>query len=169
MEIASRIGLKLDQAGLEVDVRPAERVQDLSPYQAVVIGSAVYLGQWRREAADFLEAHETGLRERLVWLFSSGPTGKGDPVELMNGWRFPEALLPLAERIRPMNIAFFGGRLNFAYLNLAEKLIIKGIRAPFGDFRDWAKIDAWAGSIAAALQRRRETELPEGIGASGAS
>jgi menaquinone-dependent protoporphyrinogen oxidase len=37
-------------------------------------------------------------------------------------------------------------------LNLAEKLIVKALKAPAGDFRDWEAITAWAAAIAAALK-----------------
>ncbi|HKZ83736.1 MAG TPA: flavodoxin domain-containing protein [Anaerolineae bacterium] len=136
-EIAEKIGQVLRQAGLRADVLPADRVSDVTPYQAVVFGSAVYAGQWRQEAATFLEASEKTLAERPVWLFSSGPTGEGDPVELMKGFRFPEALQPIADHIRPRDIAFFHGALDMKELSLPERLIVKGIKAPLGDFRDW--------------------------------
>jgi menaquinone-dependent protoporphyrinogen oxidase len=44
-EIAEKIGQVLHQAGLRTDVLPADRVSDLTPYNAVVLGSAVYVGQ----------------------------------------------------------------------------------------------------------------------------
>ena len=84
-EIAEKIGQALRGAGLSADVLPADRVSDLTPYQAVVLGSAVYIGQWRKEAVKFLKANETVLAEKPVWLFSSGPSGEGDPVELGQG------------------------------------------------------------------------------------
>lgn len=151
-EIAERVGRALQEAGLEVEVRPVEQVDDPTPYGAVVLGSAVYVGQWRKEAAAFLQENEQALAEMPVWLFSSGPTGEGDPVELMKGWRFPEALQPVADRIRPRDIAFFGGELDPKKLNLPEKLIVKGLKAPLGDYRDWQAIDSWAAGIAAALR-----------------
>lgn len=150
--IAERIGEVLRGAGLEADVMPAGQVSDLSPYAAVVLGSAVYAGSWRKEAATFLQTNERALAERRVWLFSSGPTGTGDPVALMNGWRFPSALQPLADRIRPRDIAFFHGAIDPQRLNLAEKLLVKGIKAPVGDYRDWNAITAWAAGIAAAVK-----------------
>ena len=152
-EIAEKISQVLRQAGLHVDVLPADRVGDLSPYRAVVLGSAVYAGQWRKEAAMFLEANEKQLTDRPVWLFSSGPTGEGDPVQLMKGFRFPEAQQPIADRIRPRDIAFFHGVLDMKELSLAEKLIVKGIKAPVGDFRDWDAINSWATAIADALKK----------------
>jgi menaquinone-dependent protoporphyrinogen oxidase len=151
-EIAERVGDVLEEAGFSADVRPVDQVRDLTPFSAVVLGSAVYAGQWRKEAAVFLEANERPLAERPVWLFSSGPTGEGDPVELMKGWRFPEAQQPVADRIRPRDIAFFGGEIDMDKVNFPEKLIIKGLKAPVGDFRDWKKIETWAAAIADALK-----------------
>jgi menaquinone-dependent protoporphyrinogen oxidase len=152
-EIAERIGQVLRQAGLRTDVLPADRVSDLSPYRAIVLGSAVYMGQWRKEAVTFLEANEKRLAEGPVWLFSSGPTGEGDPVQLMKGWRFPEAQQPIADRIQARDIALFHGVLEMKKLSLAEKLVIKGIKAPVGDFRDWDAITSWATAIADELDR----------------
>lgn len=151
-EIAERIGATLQEAGIAADVLPAGEVGDLSPYGAVVLGSAVYAGQWRKEAAGFLQANEQALAERPVWFFSSGPTTDGDPVEAMNGWRFPEALQPIADRIGPREIVSFSGDLDMKKLNLGEKLIIKAMKAPTGDFRNWESIEAWAKGIAATLQ-----------------
>jgi menaquinone-dependent protoporphyrinogen oxidase len=151
-EIAERIGQALRQAGLQVDVIDAEQAGDPANYNAVVLGSAVYAGSWRKEAAAWLETHEAALAGRPTWLFSSGPTGEGDAVELMKGWRFPEALQPVADRIQPRDIAFFHGEIDTSKLNLGEKLLVKGIKAPTGDFRDWDAIEGWAGGIAQALQ-----------------
>jgi menaquinone-dependent protoporphyrinogen IX oxidase len=43
--IAEKIGQVLRQAGLLTDVLPVDRVSDLTPYEAVVLGSAVYIGK----------------------------------------------------------------------------------------------------------------------------
>lgn len=154
-EIAKRIGRVLSNAGLEVEVCDIEEVQTLDPFQGVVLGSAVYAGNWRKEAAEFLQENEKALAQRLVWLFSSGPTGEGDPVELMQGWRFPEALQPIAEKIEPRQIAFFHGELDMENLNLPEKLIVKAIKAPTGDYRDWTAIEAWAGEIVETIEKSK--------------
>ena len=151
-EIAEKIGAVLREAGLGVDVLPVARVGDLSPYRAVVLGSAVYIFRWRKEAVAFLKANEKALAERPVWLFSSGPTGTGDAVELTQGRRLPDELKPIAERIKPRDIAVFHGLANAQRLNFLEKFMLKNVKVPLGDFRDWASITAWAASIAAALK-----------------
>ena len=152
-EIAQKIGDVIRQEGINVNLSPVEQVREVSSYQGVVLGSAVYAGQWRKEAAEFLELHEQVLAERPVWLFSSGPTGEGDPVELMEGWSFPEPLLPLANRIQPRDITFFHGVLDPDKLGFAEKLIVKGLKTPTGDYRDWKWITSWAKGIAIDLIR----------------
>ena len=155
-EIAEKIGEVLRQASLQVDVIDAERAGNVESYDEVVLGSAVYAGSWRKEAVAFLEANEAELAKRPTWLFSSGPTGEGDPVELMKGWRFPEAQQPIADRIKPRDIAFFAGEIDTKKLNLAEKVLVKGIKAPVGDFRDWDAIETWAATIAATVQKDRD-------------
>jgi menaquinone-dependent protoporphyrinogen oxidase len=83
-EIANAIGETLRQSdALEVDVRSVDSVKDIALYDAVVLGSAVYVGRWQGEAADFLKQHEKELAQRPLWLFSSGPTGEGDPKALL--------------------------------------------------------------------------------------
>jgi len=153
-EIAEKIGQVLRQAGLQAEVLPVKRVSDLTSYQAVVLGSAVYIGQWRKEVRKFLKTNEKLLAERPVWLFSSGPTGKGDPVQLTKGWRFPKAQRPIIDRIRPRDIALFHGMLDTKKLNFLGRWMIKNVKAPVGDFRDWDAIAAWAAAIVVALQKQ---------------
>jgi menaquinone-dependent protoporphyrinogen oxidase len=147
-EIAEKIGDVLRQSGLDVVVLPADVAGDIEMYSAVVLGSGVYAGHWLKQAAAFLEDNESALWERPVWLFSSGPTGEGDPVEVLDGWRFPDNLRPIAERIKPRDMAVFGGKIDVSALHLGDKLIIKAVKAKTGDFRDWRAIEAWAGRIA---------------------
>lgn len=150
-EIAERIGQTLRRAGLEVDVAEITPTLNPMPYTAVVVGSAVYTGVWLKPAVEFLQGFSEALSRRPVWLFSSGPTGEGDPVTLLKGWRVPEGQRRLIERIQPRDVAVFHGNINPDRLNLTEKMLINVIKAPTGDFRNWAAIEAWAGGIAAAL------------------
>jgi menaquinone-dependent protoporphyrinogen oxidase len=101
----------------------------------------------------FLETNEKELSERPVWLFSSGPTGEGDLEELLKGWHFPEALQPIADRIQPRGITVFHGALDPKKLNFIERWMIRNVKAPIGDFRDWDAITSWATMIADTLKK----------------
>ena len=151
-EIAEKIGEVLRQTGLPTDVLTADRVGDLGLYKAVVLGSAVYMGQWRKEASKFLTANEAALAQKPMWLFSSGPTGEGDPLELVQGWRLPGKLQPIADRIGARDVAVFQGAVDANKLNFLEKWILKNVKSPAGDFRNWEAIAAWAATIAEELQ-----------------
>lgn len=152
-EIAQKIGEVLTSSGRETDVLPVQRVSDLSPYQAVILGSAVYMFHWRKEAIKFLEKNEKALAERAVWLFSSGPLEEGDPVTALKGWRFPPKQQALADRIRPREIAVFHGDAHLNKLNPIEKWMMEKFEGQDKDFRDWEAITRWATSIAETLEK----------------
>ena len=151
-EIAEKIGEVLQEKGLSADVVPVKQVKDLAPYSAVILGSAVYIGHWRKEAVKFLEKNEKALAARDVWIFSSGPTDEGDPVELVEGWKLPEKLKPIADRIQPHDIAVFHGVLDLDTLNFIERTMLSKMDVPVGDFRDWEMITAWATAVAESLK-----------------
>ncbi len=145
--IAEVIGKELRKRNYEVEVRPVDQVGSLEGYDGFVIGSAVYAGSWMKPAAKFLRANQELLAGRPVWLFSSGPTGPGDPNELLDGWSFPENLAKVREKIQPKDVILFHGQLDLDKLNFAEKMIVKSIKATLGDYRDWLVIRGWARKI----------------------
>lgn len=151
-EIAQKIGEVLISSSLDTDVLPVDRTCALDRYEAVILGSAVYIGKWRKEAVKFLTSNENMLIDRPVWLFSSGPTGEGDPVELLKGWRFPVQLEQIANRIRPRDIVVFHGSVKMDKLNFIEKGMINNVKAPVGDFRNWDAIATWAEIIGEDLK-----------------
>ena len=151
-EIAAAIAGELRTAGLDVDLRDVGAVDDLGGYDAVVLGSAVYAGAWLPEARRFAERHRARLRRVPVWLFSSGPLGADDPQPHDDPDRLTATLGELAVR----DHRIFVGKLDKGGLNLGERLIARAVRAPDGDFRDWAAIRGWAGGIATALGEAAE-------------
>jgi menaquinone-dependent protoporphyrinogen oxidase len=152
-EIAAKIVETLRQCGLQADVMPVKNVRDLATYKAVVLGSAVYIAMWRKEMVKFLQENEVALSQRPLWVFSSGPLGEGDPLELLHGWRFPEAQRPLVERIKPRDIAVFHGAIDLKKMTIFEKWVLKRVKARTGDFRDWEAITRWAAGVSDELKK----------------
>jgi len=152
-EIAEKIGEGLRQAGTQGDVLPVKEVKDVTPYHGIVLGSAVYIGQWRKEAVKFCNKNEKQLVGKPVWLFSSGPAGKGDPVELLNGWRYPKKIQTFIDIIKPVDIAVFHGVVNVDKMNALERQMIKMVKSGVGDYRDWDAITAWAKGIADEVEK----------------
>jgi menaquinone-dependent protoporphyrinogen oxidase len=127
---------------------PVAEVQRLDGVDAVVLGSAVYFGAWTKEAKAFVEAHRRELSALPTWLFSSGPI---DP-EGKHGVA-DDQLEDLARAVAPREHAVFFGRVAWNELGFVERGIVKALRAPVGDFRDWEKIGAFVARIAAGLER----------------
>lgn len=151
-EIAEAIGKGLREAGVPVDVKPARQARDLAVYSAVVLGSGVYMGRWRKDAAKFLKDNELTLGRKELWFFSSGPTAEGDPVEALNGWRLPSPQQAIADRVKPRDITVFGGAVDPTKLSGFERWVLKNVKAPSGDFRDWDAIAAWTASIVSEVK-----------------
>jgi menaquinone-dependent protoporphyrinogen oxidase len=149
--IAFVIGKYLEDNGLKVDILAADKVDDIGHYDAVVLGSAIYAGRWQSEAVDFIKNRVDELLRLPVWVFSSGPTGEGDPVELVKGVLYPAALEDYMTQIQPRDITVFHGKLDKEELALWERLIVTGVKAPVGDYRNWGQIQEWAGKIVNVL------------------
>jgi len=157
-EIAERIGAVLAEVGLSVDVRRLNEVEDVSRYDAVVLGSAIYYGKWMTEAVRFVDAHAGELSERPTWLFGSGAV-TGDPPIADD----PNAIqTSLVERLVSSTHArehrLFAGKLDSSKLGLAEKLTVRMVRARDGDWRDFGAVDEWATTIAQELQHDRRPD-----------
>ena len=163
--IAERVGSELERAGLDVTVRRVADVAAVGSYDAFVIGSAAYMGQWLKEAAAFVRSNAARLRERPVWLFSSGPIGtdrideKGrDVVKASEPAEFGE----FASSVRPRDARVFFGAYDpdappIGTIERIGSLFTRwpAVRnaMPTGDFRDWEAIDGWATGIASALHQ----------------
>lgn len=146
-EIAEAIGRVLADREIDVDVTRAEGLDDVTRYDAVVLGSAVYMGNWLAPARRFVEEYGEELARRPTWLFSSGPLGspprpqEDEAVHIDRIW----------SRTSAIEHRLFGGKLDKNQLSFSERAVVHAVRAPEGDFRDWNDISAWAASIAETL------------------
>ena len=144
--IAEVIAGRLKEAGHEAEARPVQEA-DPREVEAVVLGSAIYVGSWMKEATEFAERHADALRQLPTWLFSSGPLG----VEVSDEEEQPRQLKDLTEALHPRGHRIFFGALDRSKLGFGERMMVKAVRAPEGDFRDWAAIAAWADEIVESL------------------
>jgi menaquinone-dependent protoporphyrinogen oxidase len=145
-EIAQAIATELSAQGVGAEARAIGDVATLDGYDAVVLGSAVYVGKWMGEAKDFVARHADRLRGMPVWLFSSGPLGttpkpNEDPVDAA----------PMMDATGAREHRLLVGALDRAKLGMGERVVVRAVGAPYGDFRDPATIREWARHIAAQL------------------
>ena len=149
-EVARAICGTLEAQGFDVECSDAADVRTVTPYDAVILGSAVYGGLWRRDASAMAKEHRVALRAREVWTFSVGietVVVEGQPKDEAYG---------IAESIGAREHRRFTGALDPEKLNIGERALIRALDPPLGDFRDMADVRMWAESVGAQL---RETAV----------
>lgn len=155
LDIAEAIRTELEASNLQVDLLAPERVGDVSPYDAVVIGSSVYAGRWLAPTRELIDRQLGQLIRKPVWLFSSGPTGRPPkPAQP------PADGMELTRLTNAQDHQVFEGRLDRDMLGFGERAVVGMVGAESGDFRPWAAVAAWAERIATSLTS--EPLLPAG-------
>jgi menaquinone-dependent protoporphyrinogen oxidase len=142
-EIGETIADELRTIGITAICQAVDEVDDLTAFDGIVLGSAVYMGHWLDEAVTFVADREASLSAVPVWLFSSGPlcVEGTAPVDV------PSPVRDLMRTIGAKEHRSFSGKLDKDHLRLAERLVTSVVQAPVGDFRDWATIRRWARAI----------------------
>jgi menaquinone-dependent protoporphyrinogen oxidase len=153
--IAEAIGKTLSEAGRQVDVIAIEDVKDLSPYAAVVAGSAIRGSKWLPGAVQFIQMHRSTLAHKLFAMFTVCIT-----MAMKNAEKYRSSIMgwvtPVRLMVKPLSEELFAGRLDFSKLPLNKDTL--GLRLsvalgifPRGDHRDWEAIRAWAQSLGPIL------------------
>jgi menaquinone-dependent protoporphyrinogen oxidase len=148
--VAEAIGKALANGDIQVDVRPMQEIEDLTPYRAVVAGSAIQKGRWLPEAMQFIQAHQAELAQKpfaafLVCMTLAMPNNKYR--EQVADW-----LKPVSALVRPVSEGLFAGVLDISKIpSFRDRLnfrlsVALGVWSE-GDHRDWNAIRAWAESI----------------------
>src|SRR6478736_7055908 len=110
--IAQRIADVLQSEGLEVDIAPADHAAGVGAADAVVLGSAVYMGTWQKEAVEFIKRNQVRLADVPLWFFSSGPL-PGSSMDKGHGTD------PLTDTFGPEDGPGSGGRKKIAEITAA--------------------------------------------------
>ncbi|GLY38206.1 flavodoxin [Amycolatopsis sp. NBRC 101858] len=146
--LATALGSALTDAGVgsQVEVRDAGLVHSVDGFDAVVLGSAVYLGHWLDPARKLAESFPDELRRVPVWLFSSGPVGEQKhPAEE------PVVVEDLVHRLDVRDHRLFGGKIDRHTLKFPERAVVSALRVGDADNRDWPSIRAWGREIGMSL------------------
>ena len=143
--VADAIGKELCSKDVATDVVLIKNAGNASSYQGVVIGSAIYMGNWMPEAIDFVKKNRDILRQVpvayfLVCMTLSQPAEEKRTKVLS----YMDPLLKDVPEIKPIGIGTFAGALDYKNLSWVNKKILKSKGLPEGDFRDWNAIRAWA-------------------------
>ena len=143
-EVAESIGETLRAHGLEVDVHPVGELESLTPYDAVVLGGALYMGRLHGDARRFLKRQRDALARLPVATFAMGP-GTLDETAVAGSRKQLERALARVPEVEPVSVAIFGGVVDPTTLRFPFN------HMPATDARDWEAIHAWAEEVADLL------------------
>ena len=155
--VAEAIGQALTGRGAEVDVLSMSEVRDLSPYRAVVAGSAIRGGEWLPEAMQFIRTNRAGLNQKPFAAFLVCMTlamqgavadgGKRDYRQHVSSW-----MGPVRQLVRPISEGLLAGALDIGKIPSLSDRIKFRMSVAFGvwkegDHRDWQAIQTWGESL----------------------
>lgn len=158
-EIAERIALRLQEAGLDVVAAPVG--PDLEPREAsaVILGSAIHNGRWLPEASGWARRHASVVAARPVWMFSVSSVGDEESAFpprvaalMRRGRKTPKENQELQQLLQAREHRNFAGAIDHRHWSRAGRWFMMAFRGRLGDHRNWPAIDAWAARIAAELQ-----------------
>ena len=155
--VAEAIGESIAESGAKVDVFPMREVKDLSPYQAVVAGSAINAGAWLPEAMQFIQTHRAELNQKPFAAFLVCMTLTMRNVDQYRG-HVADWLAPVRSLVRPVSEGLFAGGLDIGEIpSFSDRLkfrlsVLFGVWKE-GDHRDWNAIRAWAEGLRLLLPR----------------
>lgn len=152
-EVAAEIGRVIgSRGGYTVDVRPVEQLEGIDGYDAVIVGSGIRAGRWLPEAMRFVETYQDALRRAPVALFAVCLTMREDTEESRS--EVAAYLDPVRELVQPVDVGLFAGAMDYSSLPFILRLLMKAMKAPQGDFRDWEAITSWAVDVGETLKKQ---------------
>ncbi|MHB1477670.1 MAG: flavodoxin domain-containing protein, partial [Coriobacteriia bacterium] len=87
------------------------------------------------------------LRGKPVALFTACLTMATDPGKADEVRAYTDPLVT-ESGIEPVDVGLFAGMNEPKAFSLPERLIMKAMKAPEGDFRDYESVDAWTRGVA---------------------
>lgn len=158
VSIAEAIAETFRKKGIAVDVHPMSDVEEVSTYQAVVLGSAIRQEKWLPEAMQFIHKHQSNLENKPVAAFlvcmalaTNNATRYESGLQSARGW-----MRPVRELVNPVSEDYFAGALDLSKIKELRFRIVLSLLVmiglfPQGDHRDWDAINQWADGLPTQL------------------
>ncbi len=141
-EVAEQVAEVLRATGASVDVKPVPAVHELKGYDAVVIGSAIRMGQWLPEAVAFVQAQREPLSHIPTAYFLVSGLLRDDTPEMRA--KVLAFLDPVRQILEPASIGLFAGTIDFSRMDGLDRNIAEAVSSSEGDWRNWEAIRSWA-------------------------
>jgi menaquinone-dependent protoporphyrinogen oxidase len=156
MGVAEAIGFSLSDHGFLVEIEPMDKVTDLTPYDAIICGSAIQDRQWLPEAMAFIRNNQQVINQKPFATFTVCMT-----LSMTNREKYRPAVIewlkPVRALTKPFSEGYFAGTLEFVKIpSFPDRLkfrvsVLLGVWKA-GDHRDWDAIRVWSENLVPALE-----------------
>lgn len=154
-EVAETVAATLGAQGIDTDVRQAKEVRSLNGFDAVVVGTPLYMGALHKDVRALLDKNRAVLEQTPFALFALGPIKAGDGLD---GSR--EQLVTALAKLpvpTPASTAVFVGAYDPARLGFKDRMITALPASPLHgeiaqDDRDWQAVRDWSEDLARQLR-----------------
>jgi menaquinone-dependent protoporphyrinogen oxidase len=153
---------------LRVDAR-IESIDDISPYDLIIVGSGMQMGKWTAEPEDFLEEFQEELAHKQVAIFVSSAVqalleheGKTEEIQANRKAYLEDKAAKY--HLQPLSMTIFGGVWDYNKMNFLARIALasfkprieaagfREIQPGLYDTRDWEAIRSWAKELAARIR-----------------
>lgn len=148
--VARQIGTTLSERGATVEVVAATAAPVPAGYDAVIVGSGVRAGNWHGPVKSWVTANATALKGVPVAFFTACLTLATDPSKRDEVRAYTDPVIK-ESGVEPVDIGLFAGWNEPKKFSFIERTILKMMKSPEGDFRDFGAIGAWAAETAPKL------------------
>lgn len=178
-EVADTVASELTLGGHTVDVLPIDDVNELTKYDAVVVGAPMIFG-WHTKARRFVSHHRKELALKKVAYFACAMSltqanqdsllpelllidpnlvsdpGKSGSLSIKDRFTsigyYLKPMLQAAPAVKPVSVSFFKGKLETFRLKWWQAAFVMiVVQAAPGDYRDWDTIKAWGSALSKKL------------------
>lgn len=157
-EIAEELERLFDAGGTPSEARDLHAVHDLSPYRAVIVGSAIREEGWLPEAVEFVTKFQQQLKTLPVFYYLVSMTMYQDtPNHAQTALRY---LRPVRQLVEPVDVGLFAGKFIPEELTQAARQTLANQGFPEGDWRDPAAVLAWGQRV---MELLRQESIARGI------
>ncbi|MDA3937429.1 MAG: hypothetical protein PF636_11370 [Actinomycetota bacterium] len=148
--IADQIGTTLTEMRDTATVLSTTDSPDPATYDAVIVGSGVRAGNWHGSVKKWVQANAETLQTVPTAFFTVGLTLQTDPDKTDEVRAYTDTLI-METGVQPMDIGLFKGMNDPKLFSMPERLILKALKAPQGDFREMDVVASWTRSVGPVL------------------
>lgn len=156
-QIAEFMARLLRAYDIEVDVVALANVDDVAPYDAVIVGSAIHASMWLQEVSLFFDrCGEAAKGKTHLFITCIRVLEQGGREHCLEEYVHHATLE--AEAIPLEGVGVFPGKLDVTGLNWDERWLLasnydgtEASKHAYHDYRDWHLVSQWTHNVAQQL------------------